>query len=293
MLSLNNFTRFTYLVSLSFNQANAFISSLTIKSRDFTNLSAFPFKNDFLTGKKVLITGGNDGLGAAITEGFIKVGADVVVIARNKEKFNQLKCDLNSESIAFIEADLADSEQIKKAGKTALDWADGTIDILVNNAGVALLDPLLSLSPEKWDKTMAINVRAPFLLAQICAPGMIEKKGGKIINITSQAGTVGLDEHGAYCASKSALDSLTRVMAKEWSKHNIQCNSIGPTVVLTEMGKKVWGGKKGEEFLKLLPLGRFAEPEEVANTVLFLCSDAANIICGQTILMEGGATKCM
>eukprot|EP00611_Tribonema_gayanum_P023648 TRINITY_DN5012_c0_g1_i2.p2 TRINITY_DN5012_c0_g1~~TRINITY_DN5012_c0_g1_i2.p2 ORF type:complete len:140 (-),score=11.52 TRINITY_DN5012_c0_g1_i2:94-513(-) len=139
---------------------------------------------------------------------------------------------------------------------------------------------------------MAVNARAPFLMAQACAPGMIEQRAGKIINISSQAGTIGIADHAAYCASKAAIDALTRVMTVEWAKHNIQANSIGPTVVMTEMGKRVWGGAAGEPMRQRTPIGRFAEPDEVANMVVYLCSDASNILCGQTLLMEGGLTVC-
>jgi 2-deoxy-D-gluconate 3-dehydrogenase len=169
--------------------------------------------------------------------------------------------------------------------------AFGTIDILVNNAGIALIDPLLDAKVADWDMTMAVNLRAPFLLAREIVPGMIAKRRGKIVNVSSQAGVVGLEAHGAYCASKGGLNMLTKVMTVEWTKHNIQINSVCPTVILTPMGEKVWGEPaKGEPMLAKIPANRFGKPVEVADMILYLSSSASDLVCGQDMLIDGGYT---
>ncbi|CAM9707374.1 unnamed protein product [Phaeothamnion confervicola] len=253
----------------------------------------FPFKDDALSGKTAVITGGADGIGEAITLAFLRAGARVAVIARSRSKFEAMiaKHSLSSERLVFFEADLASGEQTVAAADAAVAWADGTVYCLVNNAGIARIKPLTELTAADWDATMAVNGRAPLLMAQRCVGGMIRRRSGVIVNVSSQAGTVALAGHGAYCASKSALDSLTRVMTLEWSKHNIRCNAIAPTVILTEMGRREWGDPaKSGPMLAKTPLGRFGEPFEVANLCIFLASGASDLICGQTLLMDGGFT---
>lgn len=138
---------------------------------------------------------------------------------------------------------------------------------------------------------MAVNLRAPFLLARAVAPGMIAQKAGKIINVSSQAGVVGLEGHGAYCASKGGLNMLTKVMTVEWAKHNIQINTVCPTVILTPMGEQVWGQpEKGAPMLVRIPAGRFGRPIEVADMILYLASSASDLVCGQDLLIDGGYT---
>ena len=157
--------------------------------------------------------------------------------------------------------------------------------------GIALVEPLLDAKVADWDLTMAVNLRAPFIVARAVVPQMIAQKAGKIINISSQAGVVGLDDHGAYCASKGGLNMLTKVMTSEWAKHNIQINAVCPTVILTPMGEKVWGDPvKGDPMKAKIPAGRFGKPIEVADLVLFLASSASDLITGQDILIDGGFT---
>jgi NAD(P)-dependent dehydrogenase (short-subunit alcohol dehydrogenase family) len=166
----------------------------------------------------------------------------------------------------------------------------GKIDILVNNAGIALLDDAENLSEEYWDKTMAVNLKAPFLLSQLVGREMVRRRSGKIINIASQAGIVALDRHVAYCVSRAGLISMTKVLALEWGEFGINVNAIAPTVVPTELGEKAWAGEVGEAMKRRVPLRRFALPEEVAAAALFLASDVANMITGETLVVGGGYT---
>jgi 2-deoxy-D-gluconate 3-dehydrogenase len=189
-----------------------------------------------------------------------------------------------------IEADMASVNGPAEAAAAALA-AFGAVDILVNNAGIARLDPLASLSAAAWDETMAVNLRAPCLLAQALVGKMMEQRAGKIINVSSQAGVVALDGHGAYCASKGGLNMLTKVMAMEWGGHNIQVNAVCPTVILTPMGTEVWGDPaKAGPMLAKIPLRRFGQPQEVADLILFLASPASDLITGEAILIDGGYT---
>jgi NAD(P)-dependent dehydrogenase (short-subunit alcohol dehydrogenase family) len=148
-----------------------------------------------------------------------------------------------------IQADLRTVEGPRTAGTRAIEFL-GTVDIRVNNAGVFHRESLLETTVEQWEETQAVNLRAPFLLAQLVAPGMMAQRRGKIINVSSLAAQVGCEGHAAYSSSKGGLNMLTRVMAAEWGPFNIQTNSVAPTVVLTDMGKKAWsdGGDERAPF---------------------------------------------
>ena len=166
----------------------------------------------------------------------------------------------------------------------------GRIDILVNSAGVVALAPAEDLSFSAWETTMNVNLTGTFLMSQAVGRRMLGAGGGKIINLASQAGTVALDQHAAYCASKFAVIGLTKVLASEWAGRGVTANTISPTVVMTELGHRAWDGPKGEALKTLIPTGRFAEPEEIAATALFLASSAADMINGADILVDGGYT---
>jgi NAD(P)-dependent dehydrogenase (short-subunit alcohol dehydrogenase family) len=264
------------------------ISFLSQEDKKEKKMATSVFQDDCLAGKKAIVTGGAHGLGLAITQSLLRAGVKVAVIARSRAKYEA--SGLPADATTFLEADLASAEEAEAAASAAVKWAGGCVDILVNNAGIAhgALD-LWKLPVADWDRVMAVNVRAPFILTQAVAPGMMAAGRGKIVNISSQAGQMGIPKHSAYCSSKGALDSLTRATTVELAPHGVQVNSIGPTVILTDMGTQIWGGDKGKPMLSITPVGRFARPEEVANAVLYLCTDASAIICGQSILMEGGA----
>ena len=248
-------------------------------------------KNQFsLEGKVALVTGAGQGIGEAIALLFAKKGAVVAVVDMNKNSADavvgKIK-DKGGRAASFI-YDLT-SKQNTLLAADEVQKAFGGIDILVNCAGVAILDDAENLSEEGWDKTIAINLKAPFLLSQAVGKKMIAQgRGGKIINLASQASIIALDRHIAYNSSKGGLVSMTQVLAYEWAEFNIQVNAISPTIILTELGKKAWAGEPGEVMKKKIPAGRFGYPEEVAACALFLASDAADMITGSNMVIDGG-----
>ena len=245
-----------------------------------------------VAGKRALVTGGSKGIGAVAARVLAEAGADLAIVGRDRDGLEATKTSVEAtgRGCLVIEADLATVGGPGRAGRMALEHF-GTVDILVNNAGIAYVESLLDTSVKSWDEIQAVNLRAPFILAQTLAPRMMAQRSGKIINIASQAGVVAFDGHAAYCASKGGLIMLTKVMALEWGSHNIQSNAIAPTVILTPMGDKVWGdpAKSGPMIAKT-PLRRFGKPIEVADLILFLASPASDLICGETVLIDGGYT---
>lgn len=234
------------------------------------------------TGKRALVTGAGKGIGRQIAKQLHEAGAEVVALSRTPEDLESLAQEINCVTII---ADLTDADAAIQAAKDA-----GEIDLLVNNAGIAILESFLETSAESFDKTIAVNTRAVMLISQVVARGMIERgTGGSIVNVSSQTSQRALQDHTAYCISKGGLDQLTRVMAFELGEHNIRVNSVHPTVVMTPMGKRAWSDPaKSEPMLARIPLQRFAEPEEVADVVLYLLSDHASMVHGTLMPIEGG-----
>jgi NAD(P)-dependent dehydrogenase (short-subunit alcohol dehydrogenase family) len=247
-------------------------------------------KNFSLLGKVALITGAGAGIGRAIATLFYEKGASLVLVDLNTA-IEQIGKEVAPDEgrVKAVAADLTDAGQREAAIAAGLEKF-GAIDILVNNAGIALLEPAFEVTETNWDRTLDLNLRAPFFLTRRIGSEMIKRGGGKVVNLASQAGVVALERHVAYCASKAAIISMTKVLALEWAKHNIQVNAISPTVVLTELGKKAWAGEVGEQMKKKIPAGRFAYPEEIAACALFLASDAAAMINGENLVIDGGYT---
>ena len=243
-----------------------------------------------LAGRTALVTGASRGIGAEICTVFAEAGADIVAVARDTDALGEVADAVRSrgQRCTVLPCDLLDPAAIETLAGAARQQV-GHIDILVNNAGVARVAPALELSLQDWDDTFAVNVRAAFQLSCLLAPAMIERQAGKIINVSSQAGVIALAEHAAYSASKAAVNGLTRGLMVEWAPHNIQVNTICPTIILTPMGLQVWGDKaKSQPMLDKTPLGRFGEPVEVADLALFLASPASDLINGDSIMIDGG-----
>jgi NAD(P)-dependent dehydrogenase (short-subunit alcohol dehydrogenase family) len=241
-----------------------------------------------LADKVALVTGGASGIGAAVVSAFLGQGARVAVADLSIDAA-QARVTLWGDRSAAFACDVSDETTVAATVAAVLERF-GRIDILVNSAGVALLAPAEDLSVADWDATMKVNVRGTFLMSQAVGRPMLAQGSGKIINLASQAATVALDGHLAYCASKFAVVGLTKVLASEWAGRGVTVNTISPTVVLTDLGRQAWGGGKGEALKALIPTGRFAYPDEIAATAVFLASESANMINGADILVDGGYT---
>ncbi|MBC1734704.1 SDR family oxidoreductase [Listeria seeligeri] len=247
------------------------------------------FDKDFnITDKVAVVTGAASGIGKAMAELFSEKGAYVVLLDI-KEDVKDIAAKINPSRTLALQVDITKKENIEKT-VAEIKKVYPKIDILANSAGVALLEKAEDLPEEYWDKTMELNLKGSFLMAQIIGREMIATGGGKIVNMASQASVIALDKHVAYCASKAAIVSMTQVLAMEWAPYNINVNAISPTVILTELGKKAWAGQVGEDMKKLIPAGRFGYPEEVAACALFLVSDAASLITGENLIIDGGYT---
>ena len=247
-------------------------------------------KNFALDGRVAMVTGAAQGIGRAIAELYAEKGADVVLVdlKESVRETEALVAAMGRKAISVV-ADLTTSEGVRRPVDAAME-AFGRVDILVNSAGVVFLDDAESISEEYWDTTMAVNLKAVFMLSQAVGRKMIEAGGGKIVNMASQAGVVALDNHVAYCTSKAGVIMMTKSLATEWGRYGITVNAISPTVILTELGRKAWAGEVGERFKQKIPAGRFGYPEEVAAVALFLASDAANLITGENVVIDGGYT---
>lgn len=235
-----------------------------------------------LTGRRVLVTGAGKGIGRVTVGMLAAIGAQPVALSRSAADLETLAAETGC---PIVIADIGDVEAVLRAVEMTLP-----IDALVNNAGIAETAPFLDTNPEMFDRIMAVNTRAPMVISQIVARHWISRGvGGAIVNVSSIASLWGTPEHAAYGASKAALDSLTMTMAQELGRHGIRTNSVNPVVTLTPMAERAWSDPaKSGAMLARIPLHRFAAPEEVASVICFLLSDAAAMMNGTILPVDGG-----
>jgi len=237
---------------------------------------------DFFAGKTALVTGAGKGIGRATARMLAKHGVSVTALSRSADDLASLKTEIGGHSIAV---DLEDLEKTREAVRAAMP-----VDLLVNCAAIGTLEPFIEATMEITQRVLTVNTLAPMVVAQEYARDRVARGlPGSIVNVSSDAAFLGLKDHAAYCASKGALDALTRVMATELGKHGIRANCINPGVTLTDMGLMTWSDPvRAAPRIARLPLGRFLEPDEVARAILFMLSSDSSMITGVSLLVDSG-----
>jgi NAD(P)-dependent dehydrogenase (short-subunit alcohol dehydrogenase family) len=247
-----------------------------------------------LSGKKALVTGAGRGIGKAVALGLARAGADVGLVARSRDQLEQvaeLVAAQGRKSSIFIQdlTEFSDLVGLVREAEAALNG----LDILVNNAGINIPQPAEEVSEAAWDSVMNLNLKAAFFLAQAVGRQMIARaKGGRIINISSQTGSVALIKRTSYCSSKAGLNMITKVLALEWAKYQILVNAVAPTFVETEFTKDMLADPAFREYaLSKNLLKRFGTPEDVTGAVVYLASASASMVTGHILMVDAGWTS--
>ena len=244
-----------------------------------------------MTGRSGIVTGGGSGIGKGIATGLVQAGAEVIISGRNMERLKKTAEELERDGgrAVPVTVDLKSMESIQNLVDRAVKEFD-KIDFLFNNAGTIHRAPCEDFPKEAWDEVLQVNLTGPFFLAQAVAKVMIAKKiKGKIINTSSLIAVQGGKTVPAYAASKGGLSQVTKSMCNDWGKYNIMVNAIGPGWVKTDLTSALRNDPvRYPEINNRIPLGRWAEPEDLAGTAVFLASDASDYITGQTIFVDGG-----
>ena len=242
-----------------------------------------------LSGKTAVVTGGGQGLGAATASLLAQAGANVVVnyfddpAGINRERAEQTVRQIG-ERAAMIRADVRDLSQVEAMIRETIDRF-GQLDIVINNAGVVRDRTLKKLSADDWQTVIDTNLTGVYNVSKAAVESLAD--GGRIVNLASVSAVVGFFGQSNYAAAKAGIIGFTKVLSRELAKRRITVNAVAPGVVLTEMGRTI-PEQAREEMLKSIPLGRFAEPDEIAGVILFLCSDLASYVTGQVIHVNGG-----
>ncbi|XP_039754343.1 uncharacterized short-chain type dehydrogenase/reductase y4vI-like [Pararge aegeria] len=253
-------------------------------SQTFLGTVILKMKMDqYFKGKRILVTGGCQGIGKGTVLELWRLGADVVALSHQAENLAKLKSEYPLIETACV--DLADWDATREVVDSL-----GVFHGLVNCAGIVVTESLLECTPTVIDQTMNVNVKAIINVTQILAKKMIDNCiKGSIVNISSQTSKAAIKDHVVYAASKGAVDSMTQVMALELGAHAIRVNAVNPTVVMTELGRRVWSEpSKSQYMLSKIPLGRFAEVQEIVNAIVFLLSDKASMINAVHLPVDGG-----
>ncbi len=243
-----------------------------------------------LMGKVVIVTGSSRGLGRSIAIGLAGAGANVVITDVIDVYQTSLEIEKLGRKVLGIKSDVTKKEDVKEMVKQTVKKFD-KIDALVNNAGILRMSPAETIKEEDWDKVIEVNLKGEFLCAQEVGRQMIKQKSGKIINIASVAGKFASAQSAAYNASKAGVILMTKTLAVEWAKHNIQVNAICPGVFSTAMTDDFL---KDENFVEMIntrvPLKRYGEPEDLVGTVIYLASKASDYVTGHALVIDGGWT---
>ena len=246
-----------------------------------------------LAGEVALVTGGAGGIGHAQALGLADAGADVIVASRKLEHLEKVAEEIRAKgrkSLA-VSVDVADEKSVADMVATVLNTYP-RIDILVNAAGISIRKTADTFPVDEWQQVMDVNTRGTFICCQAVGRGMIQQGSGKIINLSSVRGRYGLPaDYAAYCASKGAVDTLTRTLACEWAKHNVLVNAVAPTIVETDLTRPALANPDYAKMMKSrIPLGKWALPEDIVGATIFFASKASDFITGQILYIDGGVT---
>jgi NAD(P)-dependent dehydrogenase (short-subunit alcohol dehydrogenase family) len=237
------------------------------------------------TGRRALVTGAGSGIGLAIADALLERGAEVIAL--------DLRTDGVPDGAVRVPTDVSDEDQVRHALETVAEL--GPIDTLFNNAGIGSTKSVIDCEPDEWDRVFNVNVRGTYLMCKHLLPSMLERRFGVIVNTASVAGTIGLRDRAAYCASKGAVVALTKQIAVQWAADGIRCNSVSPGTV-----DSPWVGRlldeaqdpvaRREQLVGRQPMGRLGLPHEIAAAAIYLASDAAAFITGSDLVIDGGIT---
>jgi NAD(P)-dependent dehydrogenase (short-subunit alcohol dehydrogenase family) len=245
-----------------------------------------------LEGKVAVVTGASRGLGQYLGRALAKAGADLIVTSRKLDSLAPFVDEITrlGRRVLPLELDVREPDSIRVMAAQAMQVFPA-IDILVNNAGCNVRKPALEITPEEWDLVLTTNLRGPFFVAQAFAPGMIERRYGRIINIGSVTSVFGYAGIAPYCASRGGIKQLTMSLADEWGSHGITVNCLAPGWFKTKQNAVLYENERWVEYITdRIPLKRTGQPEDLAGSVVFLASDASAYITGQTLLVDGGIT---
>ena len=244
-----------------------------------------------LTGKNALVTGGTHGIGMAIAMALAEAGATVIINGRASEKLAASKLEYAKKGfdIHTYELDVTDEEAVENT-IPIMEKEVGPIDILVNNAGIIMRVPILDMKAADFSKVLDVDLTGPFIMGKAVAKGMISRGSGKIINMCSMMSELGRNTVSAYASAKGGLKMLTRNMATEWARHNIQINGIGPGYIATSQTEpiRVDGHPFNDFIIHRTPAGRWGDPEDLAGTAVFLASKASDFVNGHVVYVDGG-----
>lgn len=245
-----------------------------------------------LSGKVAIVTGGGRGIGYHIALALARHGADLVISSRTISELEKAADEISGvgRRVLTQEVDVRRIPEIERMVDEALR-VFGRIDILVNNAGVNIPQWALDVTEEAWDAIIDTNLKGLFFCAQAVGRVMVRQRKGKIINVSSQAGSVGLLRRAAYCASKGGVNLLTKVLAIEWAQYNVNVNAVAPTFIETPLTVPMFEDEDFREYvLNNIPLKRIGKPDDVAGAVIYLASEASNLVTGHVLLVDGGWT---
>ena len=238
-----------------------------------------------LKGKNIIVTGASGGIGNTIVKKLNETGANILASGTNIEKLKKLKDQF--EKIKILNFDISQNDKIEEFIQNATQQLGGSLDCIVNNAGITQDNLAIRMSLEEWKKVIDINLTSTFLLSKFAIKKMLKNKFGKIVNITSVVGHTGNLGQANYTASKAGIIAMSKSLAIEYSKKNININCISPGFIKTAMTEKI-DDKFKEVIVSKIPSGRLGEPDDIANAVLFLCSSLSSYINGETLHVNGG-----